>query len=98
MSSTPAGTADEIAQHGWTAVPVDANAILNGKPYIHKPTPIAQKDIPFPSDPVVVKVQEYAKEHLIEQTYNHSMRVYHWGEHYLPYFSSLTYSACICQT
>ncbi|KAI1805035.1 cyanamide hydratase [Daldinia bambusicola] len=80
MSSTPAATVDDIAQHGWTAFPVDGNAILKGKPYLHKPSPLTVKDIPFPSDDAIVsKIQEYAKKHLIEQTYNHSMRVYHWG-------------------
>ncbi|KAI1654033.1 cyanamide hydratase [Daldinia decipiens] len=80
MSSTPAATADDIAKHGWSAFPVDGNAILNGKPYLHKPSPLTVKDIPFPSnDAIVAGIQEYAKKHLIEETYNHSMRVYHWG-------------------
>ncbi|OTB18634.1 hypothetical protein K445DRAFT_54543 [Daldinia sp. EC12] len=80
MSSTPAATAGDIARHGWTAFPVDGNAILEGKSYLHKPTPLTVKDIPFPSDDtIVVEIQKYAKKHLIEQTYNHSMRVYHWG-------------------
>ncbi|KAH9901710.1 cyanamide hydratase [Xylariomycetidae sp. FL2044] len=79
-SSTPAASAEEISAHGWTAVPVDPNAILEGKPYIHRPSPRTVKDMPFPDDdPLVAKVQEYAKKHLDEQTYNHSMRVYYWG-------------------
>ncbi|OTB02605.1 hypothetical protein M426DRAFT_74535 [Hypoxylon sp. CI-4A] len=82
MSSTSTPIVDEatLSKHGWNAVPVDGNAILEGKPYLHKPSPLTVKDIPFPSDdPLVAKVQEYAKLHLTEQTYNHSMRVYHWG-------------------
>ncbi|KAL7624901.1 hypothetical protein AAE478_004115 [Parahypoxylon ruwenzoriense] len=80
MSSTPAASADDLVKHGWNAVPVDANAILKGKPYINKPSVYSVKDTPFPSDdPIVAKVQEYAKDHLIEQTFNHSMRVYYWG-------------------
>ncbi|KAI2465111.1 cyanamide hydratase [Annulohypoxylon bovei var. microspora] len=80
MSSTPAASAADIAKHGWNAVPVDSDVTLNGMPYLHKPSPLTTKDIPFPSDdPIVIGVQEYAKKHLIEQTYNHSMRVYHWG-------------------
>ncbi|RYO83833.1 hypothetical protein DL763_007712 [Monosporascus cannonballus] len=79
-STTTPASADEIAKHGWTAVPVDANATLNGKPYIHKPEPRLMRDTPFPSDdPVVAKAQDYAKAHLIPQTYHHSMRVYYWG-------------------
>ncbi|CAJ2510355.1 Uu.00g050580.m01.CDS01 [Anthostomella pinea] len=80
MSSTPAASADDIAKHGWSAVPRDANAILKGKPYLHKPSALKLADMPFPDDdPVVAKVQRYAKKHLLEQTYNHSMRVYYWG-------------------
>ncbi|KAF2965174.1 hypothetical protein GQX73_g8393 [Xylaria multiplex] len=79
MSSTPAASADDIARHGWTAVPRNANAIFEKKP-ITKPSALTVADAQFPShDPVVANVQHYAKEHLPEQTYNHSMRVYHWG-------------------
>lgn len=73
--------ADEIAQNGWTAVPVDAAKILQDKPYLHEPAPLLVSDIPFPSDdPVVARVQQYVKEKLPEQTYNHSLRVYYFGE------------------
>lgn len=79
-TTTPAASAEDIAKHGWTAVPVDANAILKGRSYVHKPRPRLVSDMPFPSDdPVVAKVQAYAKEHLVLQTYHHSMRVYYWG-------------------
>ncbi|KAG7287403.1 hypothetical protein NEMBOFW57_006914 [Staphylotrichum longicolle] len=73
-------TSDPIAEHGWTAVPVDAEAIFKGKPYLYKPVPVLVKDMHFPSDdPIVAKVQQYAKEHLPQQTYNHSMRVFYWA-------------------
>jgi cyanamide hydratase len=79
-STTPAASADDIAKHGWTAFPTDANVIFGDRPYLHKPPPMTVDEIPFPSDdPIVARVQEYAKEHLIEPTYNHSMRVYHFG-------------------
>ncbi|KAI8625292.1 hypothetical protein F5Y19DRAFT_450934 [Xylariaceae sp. FL1651] len=79
MSSTPAASVDDISKHGWTAVLRDADAIFKTKPPV-KPSPLGIADMRFPSDdPVVAKVQRYAKEHLIEQTYNHSMRVYCWG-------------------
>jgi cyanamide hydratase len=81
MSST---TNDPIAEHGWTAVPLDPEAIFQGKPYLNEPGPILVKDIHFPSDdPIVVKAQQYAKEHLPAQTFNHSMRVFYWGN--LPF-------------
>ncbi|RYC61290.1 hypothetical protein CHU98_g4921 [Xylaria longipes] len=78
-STTPAASVDDIARHGWTAVPVDANIIFDKNPIV-KPSAWTIADIQFPADdPVVAEVQRYAKEHLTEQTYNHSMRVYHWG-------------------
>ncbi|KAK0750910.1 hypothetical protein B0T18DRAFT_435456 [Schizothecium vesticola] len=76
---------DTVALHGWTAVPVDSDAILQGKPYLHKPTPLLAVDIPFPSsDPLVARVQAYAKSQLPRQTFNHSMRVFYWGPHPPP--------------
>ncbi|KAJ8107117.1 hypothetical protein ONZ43_g6836 [Nemania bipapillata] len=78
-STTPVASADDIATHGWSAVPCDASVIFTKKPIV-KPTALKVADMQFPvNDPVVVEVQRYAKEHLPEQTYNHSMRVYHWG-------------------
>lgn len=74
---------DTVGLHGWTAVPVDADAIFEGKPYLNEPTPVSLSDIAWPSDdPIVAKVQEYAKEKLPIETYNHSMRVFHWGKLY----------------
>ena len=81
----PPTTDDPIAEHGWTAVPLDAEAIFQGKPYLHKPTPLLVKDMHFPSDdPLVAKAQQYAKEQLPPQTYNHSMRVFYFGMHRTP--------------
>jgi cyanamide hydratase len=72
---------DTVSLHGWTAVPVDAEAIFQGKPYLHEPKSVFVQDIPFPSDdPLVARVQAYAKEKLPAPTYNHSMRVYYWGK------------------
>ncbi|KAK4188300.1 cyanamide hydratase [Podospora australis] len=77
----PTTSTDPVAEHGWTAVPVNADAIFEGKPYIHKPQPVLVKDLPFPSDsdPIVKQVQDYAKENLPGPTYNHSMRVFYWS-------------------
>lgn len=73
---------DPVVEHGWTAVPLDADAIFQGKPYLHEPTPVLVKDMHFPSDdPLVARIQQYAKEQLPLQTYNHSMRVFYWGMH-----------------
>ncbi|TDZ26829.1 Cyanamide hydratase [Colletotrichum orbiculare MAFF 240422] len=70
----------DIASNGWTAVPVDAVKILNGKPYIHKPQPLLVDDVEFPEDDAIVaKTKTYAKEKLPEHTFNHSMRVFYFA-------------------
>lgn len=75
---TMSSAKDSIVEHGWTAVPVDPEATFKGKPYLHQPSPVLVKDITFPSDdPIVAKVQDYAKGKLAWQAYNHSMRVFY---------------------
>ncbi|PNP82368.1 hypothetical protein FNYG_04285 [Fusarium nygamai] len=70
----------ELAQNGWTAVPVDAGKIFQNGPYINEPDYVNVNSIEFPSnDPIVSKTQQYAKLHLSKQTYHHSMRVYYWA-------------------
>ncbi|KAL9110409.1 MAG: hypothetical protein Q9187_008056 [Circinaria calcarea] len=69
-----------ILEHGFTAVPRDINKILSGALKLHDPQPLLTKDLPFPSSPLVEEVQKYAKANLNEQTYNHSMRVYYYGQ------------------
>ncbi|KAL5611372.1 hypothetical protein FOBRF1_007489 [Fusarium oxysporum] len=70
----------ELAQNGWTAVPVDAGKIFQNGPYTNEPDYVDVNSIEFPSnDPIVSKTQQYAKVHLLRQTYHHSMRVYYWA-------------------
>lgn len=74
-------TASEEQLNGWTAVPLDAGKLFNGKAYRNMPSPIKVADISFPNhDVVVAKVQAHAKEKLSIETYNHSMRVYYYGK------------------
>ncbi len=81
-------SSDSVAVHGWSAVPADANAIFLGKPFLNRPTPLLVDEIKFPSeDPVVAKVQAYAKEKLPSKTFNHSMRVFYFGN-YAALFAS----------
>lgn len=70
---------NDIAIHGWTPVVRDHQALLSGKPYIHRPSALLVKNIQFPSDDVVAKVREHAKEKLPAPTFNHSMRVFYFG-------------------
>lgn len=69
---------NEVAQNGWTAVPVDAGQIFKDGPYINKPEYVDVKSIQFPTEDLVVKTQQHAKVNLLKQAYNHSMRVYYW--------------------
>ena len=80
--STPMSSGREAAilEHGFTAVSRDIdNKILKGAKNVKDPIPLSTEDINFPSEALVQKVQEYAKAHLNEQTFNHSMRVYYYG-------------------
>lgn len=73
--------AGDIELHGWTAVPLDAGQLFDGRPHRNLPTPITVADVAFPSqDAIVSKIHTFVKEKLPFQTYNHSMRVYHFGE------------------
>ncbi|KAJ4076652.1 hypothetical protein NW760_015351 [Fusarium oxysporum] len=70
----------ELTQNGWTAVPADAGKIFQNGPYTNEPDYVDVNSIEFPSnDPIVSKTQQYAKVHLLKQTYHHSMRVYYWA-------------------
>ncbi|RFU77399.1 cyanamide hydratase [Trichoderma arundinaceum] len=73
-------SANEIAQNGWTSMPLDPSKLFGGKPFKNAPGPILVADINFPDDnPIVAKVQSYAKEKLPIQTFNHSMRVFYFA-------------------
>ncbi|KAL1837158.1 hypothetical protein VTJ49DRAFT_4204 [Mycothermus thermophilus] len=80
VTTSSDSTIDPITEHGWTAVPVDSDAIFQGKPYLYKPSPVLVNDIHFPSDdPLVARVQAWVKEQLPWQTYHHSMRVFYFA-------------------
>lgn len=89
-------TSNEVLLNGWTALPVDAGQLFNGNTYKNAPTPLQICDIKFPSDdPIVVKVQAYAKQKLPAETYNHSMRVYYYGK-YTPNSASYCLVGMTC--
>ncbi|KPM37976.1 hypothetical protein AK830_g8607 [Neonectria ditissima] len=80
--SQPEMESTQVRENGWTAVPVDASRILNGKPFIHQPQALTVDEITFPfHDGTVASVQAYVKTHLPRQTFNHSMRVYYFGNY-----------------
>ncbi|KAJ6022893.1 uncharacterized protein N7446_013246, partial [Penicillium canescens] len=68
--------------YGLTAVPASANALLtspNNPPPTHPPSPIPVQETPIPNTPLAQRINTYARRHLPEETYNHSLRVYHYG-------------------
>ena len=75
MSSTKS----QLEEYGWTAVPRDRTNVPTEEAAESKPTDLDfEKD--WPSTDVVRKAQEYVKGQLSTETYNHSIRVYHYGE------------------
>jgi cyanamide hydratase len=72
---------DEVGQNGWTSTPANAGVIFGDRPFINEPKVLSFTEIEFPhADPVVKKTYDYAKEALHAETFNHSMRVYHYGK------------------
>jgi len=83
--------ADPIELYGFTAVPRSLSKLLEttaGNP----PAKVAAKEIAVPDSEIARKVYAYAKEHLSEQTFNHSMRVFYYGtilaNHHLHHLAS----------
>lgn len=75
---------NELRGNGWHPVPVDPSRIFGDKPYNNEPAALSIGQLTFPDqDPIVKKVYEYTKERLPTQTFNHSMRVYHYGKYML---------------
>lgn len=76
MSSNP------ITEHGFTAVPASATQILNNPTtkLLSPPPAFTLSSFPIPGTALAKRVQAYAKTHLPEPTYNHSLRVYYFGQ------------------
>jgi cyanamide hydratase len=72
---------DSITEYGFTAVLASASKLLESSPKPPLPPPsIPVAQTPVPTTPLAQRVQLYAKSHLAEPTYNHSLRVYHYGK------------------
>lgn len=75
-------SANPITEYGFTAVPASAIQILNDpttKPSSPPPA-ITLSSFPTPDTALAKRIQAYAKTHLPEPTYNHSLRVYYFGQ------------------
>ncbi|XPS93880.1 Cyanamide hydratase [Ascochyta lentis] len=80
---------DEVKANGWTAFPISALEIFRARGKLSPPAPTTVQDVYFPSDdPLVAEAQQFAKTRLSPEAYNHSMRVFYWGnviaKHLLP--------------
>ncbi|KAJ5901867.1 HD domain containing protein [Penicillium taxi] len=75
--------AESIRTYGFTAVPASASTLLNAtEAYPHPastPEPIPVSATPIPTTKLAQRINTYALSRLSEPTYNHSLRVYHYG-------------------
>lgn len=65
--------------YGFTAVDSSASSLLKTKPRPNSPHCILVSETPIPSTPLAQRINDYAQAHLPVPTYNHSLRVYHFG-------------------
>ncbi|CAD6446662.1 6fb0d92d-b7a4-4a54-9b26-fe0a4a17d8f9 [Sclerotinia trifoliorum] len=69
-----------IESYGWTAVPASLSQLIQTSSSAQTPAPTLKvTDLPFPTSQIIKTIQEYARQELPAETYNHSMRVYHYG-------------------
>ncbi|KAL3484430.1 hypothetical protein BJX62DRAFT_54788 [Aspergillus germanicus] len=68
--------------YGFTPVPSSPDTLFTTSSILKSRVPppcIPVSATPIPSTPLSQRIQSYAKSHLPEPTYNHSLRVYHYG-------------------
>lgn len=72
-----------ITIHGLSAVPASAHTLLTKTPIYPAPSsppaPTPVSTTPIPDSELAKRINAYALSHLPEPTYNHSLRVYHFG-------------------
>ncbi|KAH6718981.1 hypothetical protein DL95DRAFT_434241 [Leptodontidium sp. 2 PMI_412] len=70
-----------VEEFGWTAVPRKLSTLLEQSKASSGPAkPISVSSISLPDSPLAKAVHEYAKKELSIETYNHSMRVFYYGQ------------------
>ncbi|SJL11033.1 related to Cyanamide hydratase [Armillaria ostoyae] len=76
-------TDPSIAFYGFSPVPRDPDVLFRGHPTANGDSPkqdlFVVNDFPLPDSPLVQKVKAFVSEHLDEQTFNHSNRVFIYG-------------------
>lgn len=70
---------DTISAYGFTAVLSSATALISKDRPANAAPFISVAETPIPTTPLAQRINAYAKAHLPEPTYNHSLRVYHYG-------------------
>lgn len=70
---------DITQDYGWTAEPRDRVLVLNSRAEVKDPQKLLVQNIVLPETTLIKSITEYAKRQLPEQTFNHSMRVYYYG-------------------
>ncbi|KAJ5175967.1 urea hydro-lyase/cyanamide hydratase [Penicillium canariense] len=68
-----------ISVYGFTPVLSSASTLLETDPPSAAPVVFPVAQTPIPSTPLAQRIDAYAKAHLPTPTYNHSLRVYHYG-------------------
>ncbi|KAL1306729.1 hypothetical protein AAFC00_005394 [Neodothiora populina] len=69
-----------VEEHGWTPVPRSLDKVVNSRKDPQPPKAVTVDDFPPPTSPLVQTVTKYARENLPQETFNHSMRVYYYGQ------------------
>jgi cyanamide hydratase len=70
---------DPVTAYGFTAVLSSAATLIATDPPATPAPFIAVTEFPIPTTPLARRINEYVKSRLPEPTYNHSLRVYHFG-------------------
>ncbi|KAL2863373.1 putative urea hydro-lyase/cyanamide hydratase [Aspergillus lucknowensis] len=71
-------TPNPISEYGFAPVPANPSTLFTTTS--NPPPPfIPVSSTPIPDTPLARRIQEYARIHLPQPTYHHSLRVYHYG-------------------
>ena len=88
MSHAVGHTQADIEKYGWTSVPHDQTVLLRDvSPW--DPANYTIPELQFPDSGIAKSVTAYAKEQLPEQVFNHSMRVYYYGQCLAAYINRM---------
>lgn len=72
---------DTVEKHGWTSVPHDQSVLLQGvSPWDPADYTFAEMDFLESEKGLTARVAEYALKNFPKQVYNHSLRVYFYGQ------------------